>query len=108
MSTVNPAIGTEAGHGHAEEHGHGDGHGHVHHGSFISTYVFSTDHKMIGKQFLITTLLCLMVGGALALGVRWQLAFRWEAMRSSVSSSRPRRPDFARVLHDARTMHASS
>lgn len=78
MSTVNPAIGTEAGHGHAEEHGHGDGHGH--HGSFISTYVFSTDHKMIGKQFLITTLLCLMVGGALALGVRWQLAFRWEAM----------------------------
>lgn len=80
MSTVNPAIGTEAGHGHAEEHGHGDGHGHGHHGSFISTYVFSTDHKMIGKQFLITTLLCLMVGGALALGVRWQLAFRWEAM----------------------------
>lgn len=80
MSTVNPAIGTEAGHGHADEHGHGDGHGHGHHGSFISTYVFSTDHKMIGKQFLITTLLCLMVGGALALGVRWQLAFRWEAM----------------------------
>ena len=79
MSTVNPAIGTDAGHGHAEEHGHGD-HGHGHHGSFISTYVFSTDHKMIGKQFLITTLLSLMVGGALALGVRWQLAFRWEAM----------------------------
>lgn len=78
MSTVNPAIGPDAGHGHAEEHGHG--HGHDHHGSFISTYVFSTDHKMIGKQFLITTLLSLMVGGALALGVRWQLAFRWEAM----------------------------
>lgn len=77
MSTVDPAIVTTGGHGHADDHGHGHGH---HHGSFISTYVFSTDHKMIGKQFLITTLLMLMVGGALALGVRWQLAFRWEAM----------------------------
>ncbi len=76
MSTVDPAIVTTGGHGHADDHGHGHGH----HGSFISTYVFSTDHKMIGKQFLITTLLMLMVGGALALGVRWQLAFRWEAM----------------------------
>lgn len=79
MSTVDPAIVTTGGHGHADDHGHGHGHDH-HHGSFISTYVFSTDHKMIGKQFLITTLLMLMVGGALALGVRWQLAFRWEAM----------------------------
>jgi cytochrome c oxidase subunit I len=76
MSTVNPAVGTSPDHGHAEDHGHG----HEHHGSFLSTYVFSTDHKMIGKQFLITTLICLFAGGALALGVRWQLAFRWEAM----------------------------
>ncbi|MGE0376813.1 MAG: cbb3-type cytochrome c oxidase subunit I [Planctomycetaceae bacterium] len=41
---------------------------------------FSTDHKVIGVQFLITTLLMLLVGGALALGVRWQLAFPWETM----------------------------
>ncbi len=47
---------------------------------FIRKYVFSTDHKVIGIQFLITTLLMLMVGGALALGVRWQLAFPWEWM----------------------------
>lgn len=82
MSTMNPAVGTTSDHGHSDDHGHGDGHGHghEHHGSFWTTYVFSTDHKMIGKQFLITTLLMLMVGGALALGVRWQLAFRWEAM----------------------------
>ena len=78
MSTVNPALGTSSDHGHADDHG--DGHDHAHHGSFWTTYVFSTDHKMIGKQFLITTMLCLFVGGALALGVRWQLAFRWEAM----------------------------
>ena len=41
---------------------------------------FSTDHKVIGIQFLLTTILMLMVGGALALGVRWQLAFPWENM----------------------------
>ncbi|MDB4637494.1 cbb3-type cytochrome c oxidase subunit I [bacterium] len=46
----------------------------------MSKYVFSTDHKVIGIQFLVTTLLMLMVGGALALGVRWQLAFPWESM----------------------------
>jgi Heme/copper-type cytochrome/quinol oxidases, subunit 1 len=43
-------------------------------------YKFSTDHKVIGIQFLLTTIVMLMVGGALALGVRWQLAFPWEQM----------------------------
>jgi cytochrome c oxidase subunit 1 len=41
---------------------------------------FSTDHKVIGIQFLLTTMFFLLVGGALALGVRWQLAFPWENM----------------------------
>jgi cytochrome c oxidase subunit 1 len=48
--------------------------------SFVKKYIFSTDHKIIGIQFLATTLLMLLVGGALALGVRWQLAFPWESM----------------------------
>ena len=56
-----------------------DDHGH-HELSFIQKYVFSTDHKVIGIQFLVTTLLALMVGGALALAVRWQLAFPWRSM----------------------------
>ncbi|MFM9965028.1 MAG: cbb3-type cytochrome c oxidase subunit I [Planctomycetaceae bacterium] len=68
----------------APEKGHDQEHAHVAHGhhelSFIKKYVFSTDHKMIGMQFLFTTLLMLMVGGALALGVRWQLAFPWTSM----------------------------
>ena len=42
---------------------------------FIRHYVFSTDHKMIGKQFLALGLSMLAVGGALALLVRWQLAW---------------------------------
>ncbi|MGH7493889.1 MAG: cytochrome c oxidase subunit I [bacterium] len=47
---------------------------HASHG-FIRTYIFSTDHKMIGKQFLILGLLMMILGGALALLFRWQLAY---------------------------------
>ena len=72
MSTTSPTA-AHADHG---EHAHGEHHD----PGFISKYVFSTDHKVIGIQFLFTTLLMLMVGGALALGVRWQLAFPWESM----------------------------
>ena len=46
-----------------------------HETSFITTYVFSRDHKMIGKQFLATGLLMFLVGGLLALMVRWELAW---------------------------------
>ena len=49
-------------------------------GSFLSTYVFSSDHKIIGIQFLFSTLLWFLVGGLLALGVRWQLAWPWTDM----------------------------
>ncbi len=42
---------------------------------FYSHYLWSGDHKMIGKQFLVSSLLWAVVGGALALGVRWQLAW---------------------------------
>ncbi|MEX1098260.1 MAG: cbb3-type cytochrome c oxidase subunit I [Planctomycetales bacterium] len=73
MSTLHP-IETGAGHG-------PEGHGHAHHEpGFVRKYVFSTDHKIIGVQFLITTLLMLMVGGFLALAVRWQLAWPWQSM----------------------------
>jgi cytochrome c oxidase subunit 1 len=53
-----------------------------HHDSrgFISRYIFSTDHKVIGIQFLLSSIVWLFVGGALALAVRWQLAFPWSTM----------------------------
>ncbi len=57
---------------HAEA-GH-DAHAH-HRESFITRYVFSRDHKMIGKQFLVMGLVNLFIGGLLALLVRWQLAW---------------------------------
>lgn len=45
------------------------------HTGFIRTYIFSTDHKMIGKQFLMLGLLLMILGGLLALLVRWELAY---------------------------------
>lgn len=72
------AVGVAHEHGHEQEHAHG-AHGH-HELSFFHKYVWSKDHKIIGMQFLFTTLLMLMVGGGLALGVRWQLAFPWTSM----------------------------
>ena len=44
---------------------------------FIGRYIFSTDHKVIGIQFLFSSLIWFAVGGLLALAVRWQLAWPW-------------------------------
>tara|TARA_R110002072_G_scaffold303142_1_gene495847 strand:- start:124605 stop:126470 length:1866 start_codon:yes stop_codon:yes gene_type:complete len=71
VSTLNPAADLSS-------HAHDD-HGH-HEIGFVKKYIFSTDHKMIGIQFLFTTLFMLLVGGSLALGVRFQLAWPWRAM----------------------------
>ncbi len=42
---------------------------------FLRTYVFSTDHKMIARQFLFMGLSMLAIGGFLAMLMRWQLAW---------------------------------
>ena len=42
---------------------------------FLRTYVFSTDHKTIGIQFLFTSLVAILFGGLLAMLMRWQLAW---------------------------------
>jgi cytochrome c oxidase subunit 1 len=47
---------------------------------FWRTYVFSLDHKMIGRQFLFLGLFMLLIGGTLAMMVRWQLAWPETAM----------------------------
>src|SRR5436305_205323 len=49
---------------------------HVHHElGFLRKYIFSEDHKIIGIQFLFSGVIFLMIGGALALLVRRQLAW---------------------------------
>src|SRR5437762_8670379 len=60
----------------SHDHGHDDAHAAgAHAGSFLSTYVFSRDHKIIGIQFLFSTLIWFLIGGLLALGIRWQVAW---------------------------------
>src|SRR3982750_77284 len=56
----------------AHDHDHEDGHGH-HHQSFISKYIFSMDHKTIGKQFLITGIVWAIIGGLFSVLFRLQL-----------------------------------
>ncbi len=43
--------------------------------SFFLKYLWSTDHKMIAKQFMWAGLVFLLIGGTLAMMIRWQWAF---------------------------------
>lgn len=55
---------------------HGDHHEHHHHHeTFITKYVFSQDHKMISKQFLITGMVWALIGGFTSVLFRLQLGF---------------------------------
>ncbi len=44
---------------------------------FVRRYIFSVDHKVIGLQFLFSSLIWMAVGGLLAMAIRWQLAWPW-------------------------------
>jgi cytochrome c oxidase subunit 1 len=59
---------------HADHHDHHGDH-HHHKESFISKYVFSMDHKMISKQFLITGIIMGVVGMGMSMLFRLQLAW---------------------------------
>ncbi|MFZ4056653.1 MAG: cytochrome c oxidase subunit I [Ferruginibacter sp.] len=48
---------------------------HHHHETFISKYVFSQDHKMIAKQFLITGIIWAIIGGLFSVFFRLQLGY---------------------------------
>lgn len=83
------AVGHEN-HGH-EEHGHHDAHGHSHdaHGhdahehhhkdTFITKYIFSIDHKMIAKQYLITGIVMGVIGILMSILFRMQIAWPEES-----------------------------
>src|SRR5574342_293684 len=67
-------------HGHSEVITHHDVHhealhAHVHKESFISKYIFSMDHKTIGKQFLITGIIWAIIGGLFSVLFRLQLGY---------------------------------
>ncbi|MBI5217142.1 MAG: cbb3-type cytochrome c oxidase subunit I [Ignavibacteriae bacterium] len=60
----------------ADAHIHHDAHHHEQ--GFWSKYVFSTDHKVIGIQYGVTSLLFLFLGFTLMMIMRWQLAYPGE------------------------------
>ena len=65
-----------------EEHAHGHDHGgdhHHHEEHFVSKYIFSQDHKMIGKQFLMTAVFMGVVAMLLSILFRIQLAWPGES-----------------------------
>ncbi len=48
--------------------------------TFLSKHIFSYDHKVIAKQFLYYGIFFLLVGGLMALLIRWSLAYPNEAV----------------------------
>jgi cytochrome c oxidase subunit I len=68
---------TTAGHAPAGTHAHGHAHAHAdhHEQSFVTKWIFSQDHKVIGIQYTITALLFLLFGFSLMALMRYQLAF---------------------------------
>ena len=54
-------------------------HDHHHEETFISKYVFSMDHKMISKQFLITAIIMGFIGMGLSMIFRLQLGWPGES-----------------------------
>ena len=50
-------------------------HEHHHHETFISKYIFSQDHKMIAKQFLVTGIIWAIIGGLFSVLFRLQLGY---------------------------------
>lgn len=54
---------------------HDEHHVHHHKETFLTKYIFSQDHKMISKQFLITGMVWAIVGGLLSVLFRLQLGY---------------------------------
>ncbi len=65
-----------ASHEHGNDHAHDHDHDHEHHvENFWTKYIFSQDHKMIGKQFLITGMFMGIIGVFMSMLFRLQLAW---------------------------------
>ncbi len=58
-----------------DDHFHDHHHGDKYQSGFISNYIFSMDHKMIARQFLITGIFWAFIGAAMSIIFRLQLGF---------------------------------
>ena len=63
------------------DHAHDDHHHDDHHNpGFWSKYVFSTDHKTIGIQYGLVSLIFLLIGFCLMMVMRWSIAYPHEPL----------------------------
>ncbi|HEX8331740.1 MAG TPA: cbb3-type cytochrome c oxidase subunit I, partial [Segetibacter sp.] len=67
QGTISPSIAHDS---HHHEH-----EGHHHRETFITKYIFSQDHKMIAKQFLVTGIIWAILGGLMSVLFRVQLGY---------------------------------
>ncbi|MGV8994983.1 MAG: cytochrome c oxidase subunit I [Flavobacterium sp.] len=67
------AVGHDLTHDHEHEHHHKD--------TFITKYIFSIDHKMIAKQYLITGIIMGVIGVGMSMLFRMQLAWPEESFQ---------------------------
>ena len=67
----------------AHEHDNDHGHDHEHHhkDTFITKYIFSIDHKMIAKQYLITGIIMGVIGVGMSMLFRMQIAWPEESFK---------------------------
>ncbi|HRO38381.1 MAG TPA: cbb3-type cytochrome c oxidase subunit I [Flavobacteriales bacterium] len=70
-AVVHPQAADNSGHAHADLHQHKQ--------SFVSKYIFSHDHKMISKQFLITAIVMAWVAMIMSIMFRLQIAYPGES-----------------------------
>ena len=63
-----------------DDHFHDHHHGDKYQSNFITHYIFSQDHKIIAKQFLITGMIWALIGAAMSIVFRLQLGFPEENM----------------------------
>jgi len=63
-----------------DDHFHDHHHGDRFKSGFIGHYIFSMDHKIIAKQFLITGMIWAIIGAAMSIIFRMQLGFPEESM----------------------------
>jgi cytochrome c oxidase subunit 1 len=68
-------------HDHSHDHDHHDDHHHEE--TFIRKYIFSTDHKMIAKQYLLTSIFMAVV--ALVLSIFFRLQLAWPGQGFTIS-----------------------
>lgn len=64
-----------------DDHSHHEHAHHEHKQHFLTKYVFSQDHKIISRQFLITGIFWAIIGGLMSVFFRLQLGFPEETFK---------------------------